>query len=94
MYAIEFQFTLEREGVMPSSVALEESFRRNGERENVHVEHVSVNWRARDVHVVAFATAKNEAEARRFARIVGEAVAAELESVRFCQFQIWRDDRL
>lgn len=94
MYAIEFHFALEREATMPSPAVIEDCFRRTGERGSGRIEHVSVNCGPRDAQVVAFVTADSEQEARRFARIAGGEVVADLKGIRLCRFHLWRDDRL
>lgn len=89
MYAIEFRFAVERDGAVPRPEILEESFRRNGDRQDGRIEHLRVHLGLCEVHVVVFASANHLSAARRFARSLGEAVAAELEGIRLRRFRIW-----
>lgn len=93
MYAVELRFLPTDTGITPSAEVLEASVRLNGNRAKRQIEHVTARTVSNEIYFVVFVMAHDVDDARRLARSVGAAVAAEFAQVRFDGFRVWRRER-
>lgn len=89
MYVVELQFICDTPGVAPSLEVVGASLQQQSGQYQCRIEHLKVLRVDDHVHVVSYTVADSRQQAGAWGRLVGQAVAADLPTTRFCGYRVW-----